>query len=117
MAGSFILSITSNGAFMFNLKASNGQVILTSQRYAAKASALGGIESVRANAVLDERYERRTAKDGSPYFVLKAANTREIGRSQDVLVARIDGERRRVGEGERPRRADRRRDARLANAG
>ena len=82
MAGSFILSITSNGAFMFNLKASNGQVILTSQRYAAKASALGGIESVRANAALDERYERRTAKDGSPYFVLKAANTREIGRSQ-----------------------------------
>lgn len=82
MSGSFALSSAANGEFKFNLKAANGQVILTSQTYASKDGALNGIESVRKNGVLDERFERRTAKDDSPYFVLKAANAQEIGRSQ-----------------------------------
>lgn len=87
MSGKFVLADAANGQFRFNLKASNGQVILTSQAYASKPGALNGIESVKANAPLDERYERRTAKDGSPYFVLKAANTQEIGRSQMYSAA------------------------------
>lgn len=82
MSGSYVLSKAADGQFKFNLKAANGQVILTSETYASKDGALNGIESVRKNAVLDERFERRTAKDGSPYFVLKAANAREIGRSE-----------------------------------
>lgn len=40
---------TANGKFMFNLKAANYEVILTSEVYEQKASALAGIESVRAN--------------------------------------------------------------------
>lgn len=82
MAGTFELTTTSNGEFLFNLKAGNGQTILTSESYKAKASALGGIESVRTNGLHDERFERLTAKDGSPYFVLKATNGQVIGRSQ-----------------------------------
>ncbi|MFM2398121.1 MAG: hypothetical protein RL341_278, partial [Pseudomonadota bacterium] len=50
MAGKFELKKTSNGEFMFNLLASNGQVILTSETYKAKASANNGIESVRNNS-------------------------------------------------------------------
>jgi uncharacterized protein YegP (UPF0339 family) len=34
------------------------------------------------NALLDERYERKTATDGSPYFILKAANGEPLGRSE-----------------------------------
>ncbi len=82
MSGKFVLADAANGQFRFNLKAANGQTVLTSQAYASKPGALNGVESVKKNAPLDERYERRTAKDGSPYFVLMAANAQEIGRSQ-----------------------------------
>lgn len=50
MAGKFELKETKNGQFMFNLKASNGQIIATSEQYTTKAAALNGIESVRKNA-------------------------------------------------------------------
>lgn len=82
MAGKFVLSTTADGQYMFNLKAGNGETILTSERYQTRDSALNGIDSVRKNALLDERYERRTASNGEPYFVLKAANHQEIGRSE-----------------------------------
>ena len=38
------------GEFRFRLKATNGQIIATSEGYKAKASCLNGIESVRKNA-------------------------------------------------------------------
>jgi uncharacterized protein YegP (UPF0339 family) len=44
MAGKFELKKSKDGQFMFNLKASNGQVILTSELYKTKASAENGIE-------------------------------------------------------------------------
>jgi uncharacterized protein YegP (UPF0339 family) len=40
----------STGKFRFNLVASNGQVIATSEAYESKASAINGIESVKRNA-------------------------------------------------------------------
>jgi hypothetical protein len=50
MAGKFELWTDKGGDWRFNLKASNGQVIATSQGYASKASAINGIDSVRSNA-------------------------------------------------------------------
>lgn len=44
------LKESANGKWHFNLKASNGQVILSSQMYAAKDSAQNGIASVKKNA-------------------------------------------------------------------
>lgn len=82
MAGKFEIKGTANGGFMFNLKATNGQVILTSQVYKERSSAENGCESVKKNAPDDGNFERREAKDGSPYFVLKAGNGQEIGRSE-----------------------------------
>lgn len=82
MAGKFTLKKGSSGKFIFSLKASNGQVILTSQTYSDKRSAMNGIESARKNAGKDANFERRTAKNGQPYFVLKAANTQIIGQSE-----------------------------------
>lgn len=38
------------GEYRFRLKARNGEIIATSEGYAAKASCLNGIESVRKNA-------------------------------------------------------------------
>lgn len=82
MAAKFELKKAANGQFMFNLKAGNGEVILTSETYVAKAAAKDGIASVRVNAPLDGRYERKTSGKGEPYFVLKAANNETLGRSE-----------------------------------
>lgn len=78
----FVISPTSNGQFRFTLKADNGEKILNSETYTAKANCLAGIESVRNNSQIDERYEKKTAADESPYFVLKAANSQVIGTSE-----------------------------------
>jgi uncharacterized protein YegP (UPF0339 family) len=82
MYPAYVLSGAAHDHYRFNLKAGNGQTILTSEAYSSKEEAKHGIESVRVNSALDERYDRRTAKDGRPYFVLKAANTQIIGQSQ-----------------------------------
>jgi uncharacterized protein len=82
MAGKFELKKSDSGKFMFNLKASNGRVILTSQLYRAKAAALSGIESVRQHAANTANFERKTSAAGEPYFVLKAANRQIIGTSE-----------------------------------
>lgn len=82
MAGKFELKKTANGQYHFNLKAGNGQVILSSETYAAKSSAENGIDSVKTNAPLDERYERKTSTGDQPFFVLKASNGQTIGKSE-----------------------------------
>jgi uncharacterized protein YegP (UPF0339 family) len=82
MAGKFELNTSANGKFYFNLKASNGQIILSSEMYESKSGAEGGIASVKKNAGDDARYERRTSTNGSPFFVLKAGNGEVIGRSE-----------------------------------
>jgi uncharacterized protein YegP (UPF0339 family) len=68
--------------FYFRLQAENGEPILTSEGYVAKAGCENGIESVRENAPLDDRYERNTSTNNKPYFVLKAANGEPIGKSE-----------------------------------
>jgi hypothetical protein len=50
MPGKFELYTDKAGKYRFRLKASNGQVLATSQGYASKKSALDGIESVRKHA-------------------------------------------------------------------
>jgi uncharacterized protein YegP (UPF0339 family) len=93
MAAKYVIKPTSGGRFMFNLKAANGKVILTSESYQTKQGAQGGIASVRQNAPQDERYERKTAADGQPSFVLKAANGEPIGSSErySSIAARENG--------------------------
>ncbi|MBM6399880.1 YegP family protein [Phycicoccus sonneratiae] len=49
MAAKFVLT-KSGTQFMFNLKAGNGEIIATSERYTTKRAALDGIDSVKANA-------------------------------------------------------------------
>lgn len=80
--GKFEIKTGSSGKCMFNLKAGNGQVILTSQSYESKDGCKNGIESVRKNSQDDDRFERKTAKDGSPFFTLNATNGQVIGKSE-----------------------------------
>jgi len=82
MAAKFDLKQGGSGQFMFNLKAANGEVILTSELYKQKQSAIVGIDSVKDNAGDDTRYERKTAKNGQAFFVLTATNGQIIGKSE-----------------------------------
>jgi len=87
MAARYELKKSSDDQYYFNLVAANNETILTSERYTSKSSAEGGIESCRANFPIDSRYERRSAEDGQPYFVLRAANNEVIGRSETYSSA------------------------------
>jgi uncharacterized protein len=82
MAGKYVLKKAKDGQFYFNLKAGNGEIILTSEMYKAKASANNGIASVQKNSPDESRYDRRVNKAGKDYFVLKAANHQIIGTSE-----------------------------------
>ena len=82
MSAKFEIEKASDGHYHFHLKAANGEIIFSSQRYKAKASAQGGVDSVRANAPVDAHFERKTSSSNEPYFILKAANGETVGCSQ-----------------------------------
>ena len=94
--GKFVMRKTNTG-FKFDLKAGNGEVIATSEVYAAEASCKNGIESVRKNApiaaVEDQTVEGYAAqkhptseiytdKAGEFRFRLKATNGQIIAVSE-----------------------------------
>ena len=82
MPGKFELKVAKDGQFYFHLKAMNGQIILASEMYKAKASALNGIESVKTNSTHEGRFDKLTSKNGKFYFVLKAGNGQVVGNSE-----------------------------------
>lgn len=82
MPAKFELKKAKDGSFFFNLLAANGEVVLTSQMYASKASAKKGIASVQKNAAEADRFDTETNKGGKHYFVLKATNGLVIGTGQ-----------------------------------
>ncbi|KAA0989208.1 YegP family protein [Dyadobacter aurulentus] len=78
----FEIKTRKNGEFQFELKASNGQNILSSEGYSTMAACKNGIESVQKNSPDDGRYEQKESSNGKPYFVLKAGNGQIIGSSE-----------------------------------
>jgi uncharacterized protein YegP (UPF0339 family) len=78
----FVISKRTNDEYQFNLKAQNGEIILTSQGYSTKASCENGIESVRTNAVDGSNFDRNKSTNNKDYFNLKAGNHQIIGTSE-----------------------------------
>lgn len=91
--GKFEITKRKNGEFQFNLKASNGQVILSSEGYTTKENCKNGIESVKKNSTVDARYDRLVSKNEKPYFNLKATNGQIIGTSElyESVASRENG--------------------------
>ena len=90
--GKFIIKTTATG-IKFDLKAGNGQVILTSEVYTTKAACQNGIDSVKKNASDDAKYERKDSTNAKPMFNLKAGNGQIIGTSElyESVAAREKG--------------------------
>ncbi|MGX7668852.1 YegP family protein [Flavobacterium pedocola] len=80
--GKYVISKRKNGEFQFNLKAGNGEVILSSEGYSTKANCKNGIESVQTNSQIDSRYDKKESTNGKFYFNLKSANGQIIGTSE-----------------------------------
>lgn len=80
--GKFEISLRKNNEFQFNLKASNGQVILASEGYTTKANCKKGIESVKKNSQEDARFDCKESKNGKWYFNLKSSNGQVVGTSE-----------------------------------
>ena len=95
MADKFVIFKAKNGEFTFNLKASNGEVILTaSESYTTMKACENGIESVRKNSAAEiedqtrsetlshPKFELYRDKGGEFRFRMKAANGQNIGKSE-----------------------------------
>lgn len=78
----FEIKDTSNDQFMFNLKARNGEIILTSETYTSKQGCENGIESVKTNAPDDDNYNRKKSSNDKYYFTLETSNGKVIGKSE-----------------------------------
>jgi len=76
--GKFIIKTQANGEYQFNLKAGNGEVILTSEGYVTRSACQNGIDSVKTNSPTDARYDKKTSINGKYFFNLKAANGQVI---------------------------------------
>ncbi len=82
MAGKFEIKAGAKKTFRFNLKAGNGQVILTSEAYNTKRACQNGVASVMKNCSNDKCFDRKVSKSNQPYFNLKSTNGQVIGKSQ-----------------------------------
>jgi uncharacterized protein YegP (UPF0339 family) len=82
MPGKFELYKDKAGQKRFRLKASNGEVILSSEGYRAKAGCANGIESVRKNCARPERFVKTNTSSGKYRFNLVAGNHQVIATSQ-----------------------------------
>ena len=82
MPGKFEIYKDKAGEFRFRLKAANGQNILASEGYSAKASCMNGIESVQKNSQNPDRFVCKTSDSGKSSFSLTASNGQVIGVSQ-----------------------------------
>lgn len=78
----FVVTTRKDGEFMFNLKARNGRVILTSHGYKTKLACLNGIDSVQVVSREEKRFIKNVTRDGRLYFDLKATNGLIIGMSE-----------------------------------
>jgi len=93
MAGTFEIFMDKAGEYRFRLKASNGQVVLTSEGYSSKSSAKNGVESVQKNCEDPSCFVSATAESGKFRFNMRAKNNQVIGISQlyESAAARDNG--------------------------
>ena len=85
MPGKFVVKKGSTGKFRFNLVATNGQVVLTSEAYESKAKCLNGVRSVAklaADAVIEDQTAAATTA--------KAATSRKAARKTTKRSSRRD---------------------------
>lgn len=88
MAKFQIFKSTSNSQYYYHLRATgNGQIILSSEGYTTISSCKAGIDSVKANAPYDSRYDKLYTSYRQYHFNLKASNGQVIGTSESYTTS------------------------------
>ena len=85
--------------FSFSFVDAQGNMLVKSENYKAKKSAVNGIESVKKNAAEASRYVMKEAKNGKLFFNLKASNGQIVATSamfdsaadRDAAMAELTG--------------------------
>jgi hypothetical protein len=92
VAAKFVIKKGTTGKYHFNLIATNGQVIATSESYESKASVLKGIESVKRNApALRSTTKPRANRPSNPVASRHTRPRRpEVGKLRDGGRANLD---------------------------
>ncbi|MBR4504329.1 MAG: YegP family protein [Candidatus Methanomethylophilaceae archaeon] len=93
--GKFVIKQSKDGKLFFNIVASNGQVVGTSEMYESKSSAVNGIESVKKNCsseIEDQTVEGYEAKKNPKWelYADKAGEFRwrlKAGNGQKILAS------------------------------
>ena len=80
--GKFAISKTKGGGDYFNLKATNGQIILTSVMYSSLDDCENAIKAVREHCSDDGRYERKISTNNKHYFNLTSSGGNVLGKSE-----------------------------------
>ena len=79
--GKYTITKSPKGKFHFNLASGNGEVVLSSQMYAAKKSAVAGIASVAKNApvaVIQDETAEGFKVEANPKFVIYLDKAKEF---------------------------------------
>lgn len=80
--GKFIALTGSDGQYYFNLLASNGRLILSSEGYTTNEERDHGIHVMQDLAYDRLRYERKISRNGEYYFIIKDVDDEVIGISE-----------------------------------
>ena len=78
----FLIQRSEDGQVYFTLRASNYEVVLTSETYTKADAAYDGIEAVRRSAGSRANFKPQWSRKEEPYFVLVSANHEVIGTSE-----------------------------------
>ena len=67
--------------YYFRLRNNKGEIVLKSQGYGTKRTCINGIESVRKNSKVPERFDAKVAKNGKFHFNIVARNGQVVASS------------------------------------
>jgi hypothetical protein len=65
----------------FRLRNNKGEIVMKSQGYSTKRTCINGIESVRKNSQVPERFDAKVAKNGKHHFNIIARNGQVVATS------------------------------------
>lgn len=82
MPAKFEITKRKSGQYIFNLLASNGKILLTSEIFTTKADVVRRIESVKKYSARNANFQRMTSGNEASFFVIKDTNGDVIGKSK-----------------------------------
>ncbi len=85
----FVISVSKNGGYQFEIEIGNGEVIFTSESYTSKFNCIKSLSSLKLNSQCDGHFENKTSLDGKFGFNLKSSSGQVIFVSQDYTTEAI----------------------------